>query len=650
MRNSLIAALVFFITAAANAAPPRNPTIQGTLYGGQQPVVGSHVYLFEPGITTGTSKSILKDVPGSTVEDSNGNYYVTTVAPGGTWSVTGDYTCDAKQPVYIYASGGDPGDGNNNTAIGLMAFLGICPSSGGTFSVSTFINVNEVTTVAVAYAVAGYATDTTHISYDGTTLALGGITNAFYNVNSLVNQSTGTALPSTLSGSATVPEALINTLADVLATCVNTASSSSAGCTTLFSLARADGTSSGLQPLDTGTAAINTAHHPGVVNFSSIINNFTAQTTPFLPDLAEEPNDLTISLIFTGNGIGDPWAIAIDSLGDAWIASVLKDTTAPDEPGFIGYEQGGSIVEISADGTFLSSSNGYASSFFSQHVQTPAAIAIDASNNAWVGTYGSVSQLSPAGNLNTQQFLSSSTICTDQTSPYYQQPFPGASGIAFDRDGNAWVTTGGPTYKLSSLGSSLTDCGYVYVGLGYPIGIAVDNENNVWIADFDSNLVVEMNPDGSTANSYSDPSFQSPNTVAVDNQNNVWIANFTGTGVSKLSSLYGVAGFIGGGLYDNVGVGIDGAGDAWFTPAAPNNIGVVELSPAGVPLSGSNGYATGAPTANSNAHYWSAIDGSGNVWIANTYAHNVTELIGAATPIVTPLAAAVVNGTLGSTP
>jgi hypothetical protein len=43
-----------------------------------------------------------------------------------------------------------------------------------------------------------------------------------------------------------------------------------------------------------------------------------------------------------------------------------------------------------------------------------------------------------------------------------------------------------------------------------------------------------------------------------------------------------------------------------------------------------------------------AIDGSGDVWVAGT--GSVTEIIGAATPVVTPLATAVANSKLGIRP
>jgi hypothetical protein len=105
-------------------------------------------------------------------------------------------------------------------------------------------------------------------------------------------------------------------------------------------------------------------------------------------------------------------------------------------------------------------------------------------------------------------------------------------------------------------------------------------------------------------------------------------------------------------------VSMDGGGNAWFgvqdstcTTNGASCIGSVELSPAGSLVSGPLGYKAGGFTAGgSGTHAGVAIDGSGNEWIANTTADSVTELIGVAVPVVTPLAAAVAANTLATRP
>jgi hypothetical protein len=660
MQKTFLTILLFSATLAAHAAPPRGSTTQGSLYGGQQPIGGSQLYLLEPGMpsTTGTvSKSILNNVLGVTTADGNGNYYLTTATTTGKWSATGAYTCDANQPIYAYATGGNPTGGSpsveNNTAIGLLAFIGICPATGGALAASGTFTINEVTTIAVAYAIAGYATDAWHISYDGTTAGLVGVVNAFNNVNNLVNQSTGSALTNTPSSTAaatiSVPQSTIYTLGNLLSTCVNASASTSPGCQSLFEYATSDGTAAGAQPSDTAWAAINIAHHPAAQ--VTHLFNLIPGTVPFVPYLATAPNDFTISFTYSSpSSIGDPWAIAIDGSGNAWVLSVATGTTSNPVAG-------GSIAEISAAGTFLSPSGGYAASTFQG--DTPAAIAIDTANNAWITTASSVYHLTPAGVLET--YLSSDVLPSGCSTGVASDYFDGASGIAFDSDGNAWIP-GINVFKLSSTGANLSGCGYSipYGDDSYLLGVAIDGSDNVWIANYYASTVIpgviELASNGTTLNTFADSQFSSPNMLAVDSQNNVWVSNYTSSGVTEISGSLGRivstpnTGDTGGGLSNNAGVAVDGAGNAWFTPNAQNDIGAVELSSVGVPISGTHGYATGPTTTSLNNHLWSAIDGSGNVWIANTTADTVTEIVGAATPLLTPLAAANANRSVGAKP
>ena len=66
----------------------------------------------------------------------------------------------------------------------------------------------------------------------------------------------------------------------------------------------------------------------------------------------------------------------------------------------------------------------------------------------------------------------------------------------------------------------------------------------------------------------------------------------------------------------------------------------------GTILSGSTGYNTNTSILPNAV----AIDSSGNVWSASAAGNIVTQLIGAATPVVTPLSVAARNGSLGTRP
>jgi hypothetical protein len=86
-----------------------------------------------------------------------------------------------------------------------MTVLGACPGNGNLFANLSPVTMNEVSTIAAAYAMAGFATDVTHVSSSGTPLAQIGVANAFANAGNLVSLATGSALSITPSGNGTVP-------------------------------------------------------------------------------------------------------------------------------------------------------------------------------------------------------------------------------------------------------------------------------------------------------------------------------------------------------------------------------------------------------------------------------------------------------------
>ncbi len=90
---------------------------------------------------------------------------------------------------------------------------------------------------------------------------------------------------------------------------------------------------------------------------------------------------------------------------------------------------------------------------------------------------------------------------------------------------------------------------------------------------------------------------------------------------------------------------IDGAGHVFVL-----NMGslpsFVELNNDGTQISPANGYFDTSVNETNGI----AVDGSGNLWISNYLNSSLTEFVGMATPVVTPIAAGVANNTLGTRP
>jgi hypothetical protein len=259
--------------------------------GGQsRAVVGAKVYVLQvnSGDYGNSSVSLLTSATGNPA-DSIGHYVLS--GEYGGFSIAGNYTCTAGHQVYVYAQGGNSGDDGTNPAIGLLASLGACPESGNFDAAAPFIFVNEVTTVAAAYAMADIATDATHATASANRAAPTGIFSAA-DLASIATGFANSALPSNPEDK--VPQTKIHTLANILSACVNSSSPASTSCSTLFNSARSHGIS-GTAPEETATAAINIARNPHV-NIAPLYGLQPLLSVPFQPALESPPPDFELSL------------------------------------------------------------------------------------------------------------------------------------------------------------------------------------------------------------------------------------------------------------------------------------------------------------------------------------------------------------------
>jgi hypothetical protein len=498
--------------ALNNTAPPNSAAgihLRGNIHGGQQPIVGAHVYLFAAG-TTGYGAASTSLLTSGTVGSDSLGQYVTTDA-NGSFSITGDYTCTSATQLYVLATQGNPGIPNqNNPNLALMAALGQCPAAGNIASAVPFVFVNEVTTVASVYALAGFMTDLTHVSSSGTPLAQAGITQAFAAVNNLVTISTGAALATTPAGNGTVPQAEINTLANIIASCVNSVGASSVPCAALFANAQ----SGGVSPTDTVTAALYMAQNPGA-NISNLFA-IPPPTSPFQPSLSSMPNDLTIALNFTGGGLSQPLGIAMDGTGNVWTASSYGNGTTLFE----------GVNEFNATtGAALSPASGYSGGGLAM-AQT---IAIDPFENIWVSSYA----IDSSGSLGTVTKLSNAGVPLSPSTGYELPHGTDPLAIASDGSGNVWLADPNTSslFELNgSTGAFLSpSTGYSVGGLSSPDAIAIDNSGNVWAANHNGNSVSLLNGGTGAAISpttgYTGGGLSQPNAIAIDNSGNIWVSN-----------------------------------------------------------------------------------------------------------------------------
>jgi hypothetical protein len=394
--------------------------LHGTAHGGQQPVAYSTIQLYQAGTGSsgyGAGATALLSSPVST--DANGNFKITQT-----------YHCTPGSQVYLTATGGQPIPNTTNSALALMAGLGLCDNLGS----STFTDINEVTTVATVWALAPFMSG---VNIGAPSSNAAGLASAFADINTLVNTTTGAANVST-SG-VTLPTAELNTIANSIAACINTSGPTIAGCSNLFNAAP---NANGSTPTDTITAALNIARNPSR-NVTAIINNGVA-AAPFNPTI-QSANDLTLAVTYTGSGLNSPVAAAVDRSGNIWVANAA----------------GNSVTEITHTGTVLSGASGYQPTGLS----TPSAIAFDGSGHAWVANAGT----------NTLSELSASGVNVG-SSPFTGGGLSSPTGIAFDAFGNSWISNSGnnSVSEFSSTGSPLSGSGFTVSGVSAPVGVAIN--------------------------------------------------------------------------------------------------------------------------------------------------------------------------------
>jgi len=245
------------------------------------------------------------------------------------------------------------------------------------------------------------------------------------------------------------------------------------------------------------------------------------------------------------------------------------------------------------------------------------------------------------------------------------------------------VTPPTPTLELTTLAGTGVP-GYTGEGtasvaaLNFPSGVAVDANGNVFIADSSNHRIRRVTPAGAIA-TYGGTGTQgytgdggpataarlnTPRGVAVDAAGNIYVADYANhrvrriraaTGVISTIAGTGIAGFSGDGgvatsarLYHPAAVAVDAAGNVYIADqhnmrvrrvAAGTNV-ITTLAGNGTP--GTFGDGGPAVFAQLNYPQGVAVDGSGNVYIADTYnsrirrinpAGTITTVAGRATPV-----------------
>ncbi len=573
------------------------------LSGGSTAISGASVTLYAAG-TSGYQAGA--QILATATSDSNGSFgFELTSCPSG-------HTSD---PTYVVAIGGNTISGAANSAIGLMALTGPCSS----LSSSTFVLVTELTTVAAEWALAQFIDSTGTIIGTSSTNSAGLDDSIAVAESNLVvsylpsggdTSNTGVPadfLPTAAECSGGSPptncDALerLYTLADIIAACDTSGFTSATPCSTLFT---ATGTSTSETMLAAAHAIVT---HPAI-NVSTIYGVLAlSASTPYQPALSMAPADLTLALNFSPSGanFNYPIALAIDAAGNVWVANF----------------SGSTLTELNSNGGLIGNFNPTGANF-----DGPEAVAIDAAGDVWVPNF--------SGNTVTELNSSGGLVGNFSPTGPFSEPF----AAAVDAAGNVWVPSfGNSIVELNSNGGLIGNFNPSGANFDGPNAVAIDAAGDVWAPNLNGNTMTELNSSGGLVGDF-DPAgakFDTPTGVAIDASGNVWVSNQAGDSVTELNSSGGLLGNFdpaGANFTRPEAVAIDAAGNVWV----PNSIAfsVTELNSSGGLVGNfSSGGAIIEPQD-------VAIDAAGNVWMPDYGPNNmVTELIGAARPVLTPLVA-----------
>ncbi|MGD0446335.1 MAG: hypothetical protein ABSA39_20565 [Edaphobacter sp.] len=663
------------VSTAPSAAPLSSPaSLSGQVHGGNQQVVGATVTLWyagqgAPATLAATTTTDSGGFFGFNKDTVNGN-----PADNGT---TDTFSCPesgGSPLVYVMSKGGNTQNNGNpaqsNTAAAFLGIYGDCSE----LSASNFIFLSEVTTTATMAAVSGFFNPISEtITADSTGQEKIVIDEVPATAALLANMTTGLYVPSTpmippLSGAnvaagvtvTATPEAgKVNLIANIISACVNSATSSSTQCGTLFASAvppipnttfvnpesfpAATDTLQALYYLFTNPS--NGQGTTGTNNLSALFSLAGGLGAPYQPSAAQ-PTDWTIAITYASNGtcgtttggtggfINSPVDMGIDGSDSVWFANSqaggnLSAITSSGQPLACvnldaGSSNAGGVLDSSGNIWFAGATTMHRYNQTSRQTfsfptggVTPLAIAADGLGNVYfTGVSGAVGSLYQLPGAATATSATDPIQISNTVGPNPARIMPDFKSLTVL--GNIWVSSGSTFISQVAATTASPGPGILNGFITTPIpafstgssyGVTVDQDNAIVASTMDTNEV---------------------NTLVFNGDTYVTLGN--GWPFSAPTA----------GIANPTGISVDGRGNV-FLPNGGNS-SFSELSLFGAnPLSPATGFQKASSVLKSNRV--SMVDQAGNVWIVGSGNNNfVTEILGNAVQIFQPYAVGLANG------
>ncbi len=536
----------------------------------------------------------------------------------------------------------------------------------GVGAVPRRVTLNERTTVAMGYAMAQFIDGARVAGKDP------GLRNAAAMTGNLARLDSGRlsgVLRRFPNGNSTSTMRTFDSLANLLGVC----RVQGRRCAKLLRLAGAPG---GGPAANTLEATTNLARYPWH-NTGALFGLSLRTRTRFKPALPRHgrPDAWTLALRFEGGGkrgLDGPGNFAIDAEGGIWVGNNYEYSRESRKSICFGR----SVFRFTPTGRYYPGSP-YESGGTSG---VGFGITIDPREHVWVGNFGfegkgcrkaaphnSVSEYLPNGQALSPE-LERTGLALNEKKEVVETYKGGweVGGINWpqatvsDQEGNIWVANcgnnsitriaGGNPLAAANLGEARITAGSS-VGFERPFGAAVNAQGDIFVTGNSSNSVLELSPSGEVLSLVSGGGLHQPLAAAVDDNGYVWVSNSKwvvapcpnrrspkevfegepegGRSVTLIKPNGQIAPgnpITGAGLQNPWGVAVDGAGQVWVA-----NFGGRRLSelcgtePQGCPPGKrrigaaispeGTGYGFDGLTRDTGV----AIDPSGNVWLANNW-------------------------------